>query len=340
MVTKFDSQTAHEPSINILEANTRIQWIDIAKALGILLVVLGHLTNSSSYIGHWISSFHMPLFFVLSGICFSPLGTLSKYINKKFISLIYPYFTFGICLAILHVILCNYGLLEIISHTKKHFLNYGAMWFVPILFFAQVLFKFVYSKRIWINISSMIIFTVFGYLLSKNNIDIGYSLTTIFMATAYVEFGYLIKDKLVCLFENKLFYYIIPFMLIVYSYIIYAVDSVNINMSGNDIPRLGTIPLSIMGLLMFCYACYWLSMLKCTRLHNALSWLGKNTIIILALHMFFIKLSTIYIYPYISSKLEYKAIELIFVYTLSILSIIVINRYIPWMVSMKKLIKK
>ena len=44
----------------------RIDWIDYAKALGVFLVIMGHTYKGYSFIG-WIYSFHMPLFFFLSG---------------------------------------------------------------------------------------------------------------------------------------------------------------------------------------------------------------------------------------------------------------------------------
>lgn len=50
------------------EQTKRIEALDIAKGIGIILVMIGHMT--SSYLYNWIYSFHMPLFFILSGICF------------------------------------------------------------------------------------------------------------------------------------------------------------------------------------------------------------------------------------------------------------------------------
>ena len=52
----------------------RIEWIDIAKGIGIILVVIGHNFSDGEniiYLRKWIYSFHMPLFFLLSGILFS-----------------------------------------------------------------------------------------------------------------------------------------------------------------------------------------------------------------------------------------------------------------------------
>lgn len=44
----------------------RIEWIDVAKGICIVLMVVGH-TRLPSIISNWIWSFHMPFFFFISG---------------------------------------------------------------------------------------------------------------------------------------------------------------------------------------------------------------------------------------------------------------------------------
>ena len=47
----------------------RIEYIDYARGIAMLLVILGHCFQSVEYtLNHFILSFHMPLFFFLSGI--------------------------------------------------------------------------------------------------------------------------------------------------------------------------------------------------------------------------------------------------------------------------------
>lgn len=51
----------------------RIGYIDIAKGIGILLVYIGHCDlDYKSNLFLWIYSFHMPLFFFISGSLFTP----------------------------------------------------------------------------------------------------------------------------------------------------------------------------------------------------------------------------------------------------------------------------
>ena len=49
----------------------RTEWIDIAKAISITLVVLGHAGHD--FLDIYLGWFRMPLFFFLSGILFKEL---------------------------------------------------------------------------------------------------------------------------------------------------------------------------------------------------------------------------------------------------------------------------
>lgn len=51
----------------------RIPYIDVFRGLLMLLVVLGHsIGNTDEIMNKIILSFHMPAFFMLSGMCFHP----------------------------------------------------------------------------------------------------------------------------------------------------------------------------------------------------------------------------------------------------------------------------
>lgn len=51
--------------------NKRLDYLDVAKGIGILLVILGHCQLGRIGRAHsLIYSFHMPLFFFISGVCF------------------------------------------------------------------------------------------------------------------------------------------------------------------------------------------------------------------------------------------------------------------------------
>ena len=56
--------------MNSRNVSKRIEWIDIAKAICILLMIAGHTYSRGSVVRNTIFSFHMPLFFILAGYTF------------------------------------------------------------------------------------------------------------------------------------------------------------------------------------------------------------------------------------------------------------------------------
>lgn len=62
------------------------------KGIGIILVVLGHTTRNTE-LSSWIYHFHMPLFFFLSGVFFSP--TIQGLV-KRVRQILIPYLIFGV----------------------------------------------------------------------------------------------------------------------------------------------------------------------------------------------------------------------------------------------------
>ncbi len=77
--------------------NGRILWIDVARGIAILLVVLGHCIGNLNDPGNrFILAFHMPLFFFLSGMCISENVIPAKnYLVKKVKNLLVPQAVLG-----------------------------------------------------------------------------------------------------------------------------------------------------------------------------------------------------------------------------------------------------
>lgn len=84
-----------------MEANKRITWLDAAKGYGILLVIFAHVDYS--YLRNIIYTFHMPLFFYLSGYVFSQKESFGSFFWSKVRRIIIPYFCLGIPMIIFDV---------------------------------------------------------------------------------------------------------------------------------------------------------------------------------------------------------------------------------------------
>ena len=76
----------------IVVESSRLKWADIAKGIGIVLVVWGHSSLPFEF-RKWVYSFHMPLFFILSGYFYkSQKYGFTDFFLRKLRTLIIPYF--------------------------------------------------------------------------------------------------------------------------------------------------------------------------------------------------------------------------------------------------------
>lgn len=141
----------------------RIEWIDAAKGILIILVVLGHAHSPYELIGGGknliINSFHMAGFFILSGLTFSVKRPFVENFIHKVQSLLLPYLCFSlIYLAYLWLKSVVFGGpdFKLLSGLTSLFLPvsgrsstsvYG-LWFFPCLFLAEIaLYTIVKLKR-------------------------------------------------------------------------------------------------------------------------------------------------------------------------------------------------
>lgn len=72
----------------------RYDFVDLLKVLAILLVVIGHFSNDLTT-RRFVYSFHIPLFFILSGFLYKK-RTVGVEFKRSIISLLLPYFIYGL----------------------------------------------------------------------------------------------------------------------------------------------------------------------------------------------------------------------------------------------------
>ncbi|SDP50811.1 acyltransferase family protein [Desulforhopalus singaporensis] len=145
--------------------NNRDLWVDYSKAIGIVLVVYGHVAHGickaglpvdmKSYllIDSVIYAFHIPLFFFLSGLYF--FRSLEKYgsvglLVNKIDAIIYPYLVWSILQGSVEVVFSKLThhpvtfsdvFSSMLWGTKTH------LWFLYALFFIFFLAILLYRKR-------------------------------------------------------------------------------------------------------------------------------------------------------------------------------------------------
>ena len=73
----------------------RLDYIDIAKALGMLIIMWGHIAVSKSVT--FVYAFHIPLFFFLSGMVFvqDKYPDFKSFVKRRIQTLIIPYIIYS-----------------------------------------------------------------------------------------------------------------------------------------------------------------------------------------------------------------------------------------------------
>ena len=201
----------------------RINSLDMAKGIGIILVVIGHSTFLEENVLTWISSFHMPLFFVLSGILIRKKNEESKkfseLVKRKAKSILFPYLTFSIIYLLIDLVYLilkqdNRTIVDLQRSGIEAVTLYGmsVLWFLPALFFGEVAFLLTrkHSNRrntILITVA-MAVITSFGAPLFKEHYPvlqsmpipwIGYFFTSILRGCfgyLFISAGYFVADYL------------------------------------------------------------------------------------------------------------------------------------------------
>lgn len=76
---------------SLLASDQRVEWIDIAKGIGILLVLIGHVCDKHTFLWNFITLFHMPLFFIISGYVLKLDKPIKLFLKSKLMTLWVPY---------------------------------------------------------------------------------------------------------------------------------------------------------------------------------------------------------------------------------------------------------
>ena len=131
-----------------------IDFLDILKGIGIILVLIGHIySNDTVY--HCLYSFHMQLFFMAAGYTYKEKPVLQD-IKRRFQTIVVPYFSFGLLLlywtvlerrfressvtpfeSLIGLLRCQYSYLDFNVH----------LWFLPCFFMTVVLFNVMVNSE-------------------------------------------------------------------------------------------------------------------------------------------------------------------------------------------------
>lgn len=313
----------------------RLEWIDITKGFAIILMVFGHSSIPKS-ISNYIWSFHMPLFFIISGFLYNA----SKYksplslIKKRYYTLIIPDIFFSI---FAFVGMYPLGLVKW-EELYKGWEGY-ALWFIPVLFTTEILFNyllFIQSKfsnsKYYLLESIILILSIVGFILSKLDSHYIFKLEVTFFAIFFYSIGFIFKRFLQNIFYTKKIIFLSLLLQIIVAQFIPTIDMAS-NQFGYFIPNIiiaiwGTINV----ILMAKHIALWNNR---NIIKYLFIWAGKNTLIIMGLsqviNMIIKSILTTTHLPATTSSIIQHCLLWITIYICSI----IFNKYTPFLIGKK-----
>ena len=189
----------------------RIEWIDCAKGIAIVLVVLGH--SVYGMVRGAIFSFHMPLFFIMSCLTYrlsTDMGQLGSKAKKAFFHLVIPALVLFALMVLFQIILeqptldlafwRGKGLSLVFASGSQFFIGdpqihvprMGIPWFLIVLFTARTLFDLLHLKLGKAFVPVCILLSVAGVVIGRACwLPLSFDVTLV--ALGFLLFGYWLR---------------------------------------------------------------------------------------------------------------------------------------------------
>lgn len=165
---------------------SRHDWVDALRAIGIVLVVLGHTLGITEGVEKYIFSFHMPLFFFISGFVLTPVRLSQPFVEAMRYyghRLLLPYLLFSLLTYLPWVLVTRHYGADVALGVEAWrpligtlygigvdgWLQHNAMlWFFPCMFVTHLVFRLV-NVLIdgWGQYVMIAVLAGLGYLLSS-----------------------------------------------------------------------------------------------------------------------------------------------------------------------------
>lgn len=308
--------------------SNHIDYIDLVKGLGIILVVLGHGPFPCHFA---IDVFHMPLFFFVAGMTFRcpSVEETGKFFIKKINRIFIPFIFWTIL---------SFCIETLVGKLSPGAPFNGPLWFLQTLFTAFALYvpirEYFNGVRLHIVIALLYAISTIWYYYQSLAIAVPFSLTRAMAAVFYIHMGCYLSKRI----QNQSRKQASVMMCI--GLMVYIVG-VFVSMSWfniNDVSFVGgqlltyCPPLSM--LTTFAGIMMMLSLSKYVNKVRGCNWLGQNSLVIMCVHFPIIERLNILFssQPYYQSSVG-RIVSVICIYvitfSLSIVLTSLCKRYIP-----------
>lgn len=294
-------------------ARNSFEWVLIAKGMGIILVVVGHFYPQTSppywtEARHIIYSFHMPLFFILSGYLYShgkyPYGDLIKTKAKR---LLYPFATIAVAFFLIKYLASLVVSLEYPVYLDSLYtlLTDPGNSYMPLLWFMHALFLifaiYPLARLLLNNLSILLLMLVINAVLGSDYLVFGKALANMpFFVVGVVIRGNITVSKMAI--SSNWHYVFAPLVLFILAY------PLRLSFSIDPVCRYPIqFFLGITGSLFVINLSHAISALSETKIKKALTLVGYYSMGIYLLHTLFestVRIGFLQVFRHIQAPFE------------------------------------
>ena len=194
----------------------RIEIIDIAKAITIFLVIMGHVAGNldTPMYRRVLYSFHMPLFFYLAGLSIKPkVLSYSRswltFIRKNILALAFPYFIWGLIFgnfSFENILRLFYGSWSLIASTG----TLTSLWYLPCLFVARMYVQIIINifeenrNRDLIYLVFIVLGIICGFMMPKMENGYPWCLDVAMVAASFILLGIITRRAMIIFSQQKM----------------------------------------------------------------------------------------------------------------------------------------
>ena len=303
----------------------RIQFIDTAKGIGIILMILGHI-GLGKYAYSAIYSFHMPLFFFISGLLFSTPD--KRKLVKRCKTILIPYFSLGLVYLAVDWIVSGFN-----PDTLYHLFwdnSYGlpiesALWFLTAFLACQLIYSLLdcfIKNQHFLIIASCIIAITSCCITKTFGIFLPFSIQAGMVGLLYFSFGRFISLR--SFYNNKTTFKTVVSLIVVPTLLIATAFLPLHNMRTGTY---GIIPITEIIALVLSICFVYLAKLIPSFIQKPVSHYGKNSIIYLGINHVSIRIASYLLsaQTIIGNTIILKVCQIVLCFAFLYMGVIIIN---------------
>ena len=276
----------------------RQYWVDAAKSIGIYLIVFGHLpaiassqTPTADFLVSFLWTFHVPLFFFISGYLNKP-DPPGEFLKRITFRLVIPYIVIYLTTVLLvvafgdrfYVATAN-TVSEMLfgifwgSQSYEAFVNV-VLWFLPALVIVELIFNLVIQRSKWLYIPFLVTSI---YIYQTGNYDLFLSIDLALLGLNYYLIGICAKKYNLIQFFRRVSLWILGLVfMVLFAFTLLFAYNGNVWYTGSF------YPISLIGGIIGIGMVVSLSVLveRTTKQQNFIIFISSNTLFIFCFHMF------------------------------------------------------